>query len=74
MWALVTTEGVLLPAVSDLFGKEGRAFLETITIREPRRLTLDAYLDVWDVLTERVTLIERTDPCMEEEAELTEEV
>ena len=64
-------EGVQPPAVSDLFGKKGRAFLETVKIRESRRLALDNYLNVLDVLTERIIMVE---PILEEKAELTEEV
>jgi transposase len=69
--ALLTMEGVQPPAVSDLFGKRGREFLETVKIREPRRLALDNYLRVLDVLSERITRVEET---MEEKAELTKEV
>ena len=71
MHALLTMEGVQPPAVSDLFGKKGRAFLEKVKIREPRRVALDNYLKVLDVLTERISGIEEI---LEEKAELTEEV
>jgi transposase len=56
--ALLTMEGVQPPAVSDLFGKRGREFLETVKIQEPRRLALDNYLKVLDVLSERITRVE----------------
>jgi transposase len=69
--ALLTMEGVQPPAVSDLFGKRGREFLETVKIREPRRLALDNYLRVLDVLSERITKVEET---LQEKAELTKEV
>jgi transposase len=52
-------EGVQPPAVSDLFGKRGRQFLETVKIREPRRLALDNYLEVLDVLSERIIVVEQ---------------
>jgi transposase len=64
-------EGVQAPAVSDLFGKRGREFLETVKIREPRRLALENYLTVLDVLSERITRVEQI---LEEKAEVTKEV
>ncbi|HDS45804.1 MAG TPA: IS110 family transposase [Methanomicrobia archaeon] len=64
-------ERVQPPAVSDLFGKKGRAFLETVRIRESRRLALDNYLKLLDELNERITMVEQI---LEEKAELTEEV
>jgi transposase len=69
--ALLTMEGVQPPGVSDLFGKKGRAFLETVKIRESRRLALDKYLKVLDELNERITEVEKF---LEEKVELTEGV
>lgn len=69
--ALLTMEGVQLPEVTDLFGKGGREFLERVELRQPRRVALDNYLTVLDVLTERIADVERI---LEEKAELTEEV
>ena len=57
--ALLTMERVQPPAVSDLFEKRGRAFLETVKIRESRRLALDNYLKVLDELNERITRVEQ---------------
>ena len=64
-------EGVQPPAVSDLFGKKGRAFLETVKIRGPRRLASDNYLKVLDELNERITGVEQI---LEEKVKLTEDV
>jgi len=69
--ALLTMEGVQPPAVSDLFGKKGREFLETVKIRESRRLALDNYLKVLDELNARITEVEQF---LEEKAESIEEV
>jgi transposase len=69
--ALLTMEGVQPQAVSDLFGKKGREFLETVKIRESRRLALDNYLKVLDELNERITGIELF---LEDKTETTEEV
>jgi len=69
--ALLTMEGVQPPAVSDLFGKRGREFLETVKIREPRRLAVDNYLKVLDVLSERITVVEEI---LEDKAKVTKEV
>ena len=66
--ALLTMEGVQPPAVSDLFGKRGREFLETVKLREPRRVALDDYLEVLDVLSERITRVEEI---LEKKAEVT---
>lgn len=69
--ALLTMEGLQLPAVSDLFGKRGREYLEAVQLRQPKRVALDNYLKVLDVLTERIKEVERI---LQEKAEVTEEV
>lgn len=46
-------------AVSDLFGREGRAFLATLALPEPWRTHVQIALDLIDELTRQITLLER---------------
>lgn len=51
--SLLAKEG-LNPAVTDLFGKEGRRWLAGLSLREQQRYQLEGYLRVLDCLTAQV--------------------
>ena len=51
--ALLAKEGQL-PPFSDLFGTEGRCWLEQLNLREQQRYQLQGYLSVLDCLTQQI--------------------
>jgi len=69
--ALLASEGVQEPEVSDLFGRKGMEFLKEVNLQRPRRTALDNYLEVLRVLKETIKKVERI---LQEKAEVTEEV
>jgi len=48
--ALLTREGIQLPELSDIFGKRGMEFLKGVKLQQQRRMALDNYLKVLEVL------------------------
>jgi len=68
--ALLTSEGVKTPEVSDLFGRKGLEFLEEVELRQSGKTALDNYLEVLGVLKETIKEVEKT---LQEKAEVTEE-
>jgi transposase len=68
--ALLTSEGVQTPEVSDLFGRKGLEFLEEVKLQQSEKTALDNYLEVLGVLKETIKEVERT---LKEKAEVTEE-
>lgn len=68
--ALLTREGVQLPELSDIFGKRGMEFLKGVKLQKPRRMALDNYLKVLEVLN---GVIKEVEGILEEKAEITDE-
>ena len=57
--ALLAEHGVQLPQVADPFGKEGRRFIETVTLTEQSQFCVTAHLRVIDLLTTEVRQLDR---------------
>jgi transposase len=68
--ALLTREGIQLPELSDIFGKRGTEFLKGVKLQQHRRMALDNYLKVLEVLNE---VIEEVGSIVEEKAKITDE-
>ena len=68
--ALLTREGIQLPELSDIFGKKGMEFLKGVKLQQQRRMALDNYLEVLEVLN---GVIKEVGDILEEKAEVTEE-
>lgn len=58
--SLVAKQGLTPPLVSDLFGTAGRAWLQTVTVREPYAAMRTRYLAVLDHLRAQLRDVERT--------------
>jgi len=68
--ALLTREGIQLPELSDIFGKKGTEFLKGVKLQQQRRMALDNYLKVLEVLN---GVIKEVESILEGKAEVTEE-